>query len=68
MPRGHRRCLPPTRDGLDLSLIRLRMGPAMLGMVAMLPGMLGIGGRPDMLAMLGSPGGRPGPLPDDGGS
>lgn len=59
--------LPPASDSVDLSLIRLRMGPAILvipGILGIPPGIFGIGGIPDML---GKPGGIPGP-PDDGGS
>lgn len=43
--------------------MRRLIGPAMLGM---LPGILGIGGRPDMLGMVGS--GGIGAPPADGGS
>lgn len=55
--------LPPAKERADLSLMRRLMGPAILGM---LPGMLGMGGKLDMLGMVGS--GGIGALPTDGGS
>lgn len=55
--------LPPAKERADLSLMRRLIGPAMLGM---LPGIFGIGGRPDMLGIVGS--GGIGVPPADGGS
>lgn len=55
--------LPPAKERADLSLMRRLIGPAILGM---LPGMLGMGGKLDILGMVGS--GGIGALPTDGGS
>lgn len=61
---------PPANDKADLSLIRLRIGPAILGIDPgkpdMLPGMLGIDGIPGILDILGI--GGIGAPPADGGS
>jgi len=63
MKRWKEMTLPPANERADLSLMRRLIGPAMLGM---LPGILGIGGRPDMLGMVGS--GGIGAPPAEGGS
>lgn len=55
--------LPPAKERADLSLMRRLIGPAILGM---LPGMLGMGGKLDILGMVGS--GGIGALPTDGGN
>jgi len=55
--------LPPAKERADLTLMRRLIGPAILGM---LPGMLGMGGKLDILGMVGS--GGIGALPTDGGN
>lgn len=53
--------LPPAKERADLSLMRRLIGPAILGM---LPGILGMGGKLDILGMVGS--GGIGALPTGG--